>query len=65
MILFWAVWRVGLGRNSARSLDPAIIPAGEYLPSNGEWGRFGWTFRGFRAFKAAEAKMDALMRQRA
>ncbi len=52
-------------RNSARSLDPAIIPAGEYLPSNGEWGRFGWTFSDSRAFEAAEAKIYALMRQMA
>jgi hypothetical protein len=61
-----AAYEVIIVRNRAeRRIGNEIIPAGEYLPSDGEWGRFGWTFSGFGAFVAAEAKMDALMRQMA
>ncbi len=61
-----AAYEVIIVRNRVeRRIGDVIIPAGEYLPSNGEWGRFGWTFSGFRAFVAAQVKMDALMRQTA
>jgi hypothetical protein len=61
-----AAYEVIIVRNRAeRRIGNEIIPAGEYLPSNGEWGRFGWTFSDSRAFEAAQAKMDALTRQMA
>lgn len=46
-------------RRAEKRIGITILPAREVLPSNEEWGRWGWTFSGNDALQAAKAKMYA------
>lgn len=43
-----------------RAGQKAVVEAGEFLPSNEEWGRFGWTYSGSRAEVRAREHLDRL-----
>lgn len=53
--IFYEVWKIR--KRDARTWQGRYYPAGERIPSNNDWGKYGWTYY---TISRARAKFDEL-----